>query len=52
MLEGLPGIGPSLAAAIVDHREREGGFDTVDGLLAVSGIGPAKLDALRDLVIP
>jgi len=52
MLEGLPGIGPSLAAAIVDHRERKGGFDTVDGLLAVSGIGPAKLDALRDLVIP
>ena len=52
MLEGLPGIGPSLAAAIVDHRDREGDFETVEGLLAVSGIGPAKLDALRDLVIP
>ncbi len=52
MLESLPGIGPSLAAAIVDHRDREGDFETVEGLLAVSGIGPAKLDALRELVIP
>ena len=52
MLESLPGIGPSLAAAIVDHRDREGDFETVEGLLAVAGIGPAKLEALRDLVIP
>lgn len=51
-LETLPGIGPSLAAAIVDHREREGPFASVDDLLAVPGIGPAKLDALRDLVTP
>ncbi|MEO0493632.1 MAG: helix-hairpin-helix domain-containing protein [Actinomycetota bacterium] len=52
MLEALPGIGPSLAAAIADHRDREGGFETVDDLLAVPGIGPAKLDGLRDLVVP
>ena len=52
MLEGLPGIGPSLAAAIVEHRSREGPFSTVDDLLAVPGIGPAKLDALRGLVAP
>lgn len=51
-LESLPGIGPSLAAAIVEHREREGAFGRVDDLLAVSGIGPAKLDAIRDLVVP
>ena len=49
-LEQLPGIGPSLAAAIVDHRQRDGPFSSVDGLLAVSGIGPAKLAGLRDLV--
>ena len=51
-LETLPGIGPSLAAAIVDHRDRDGPFGTVDDLLAVPGIGPAKLDALRELVVP
>ncbi|MEM9466802.1 MAG: ComEA family DNA-binding protein [Actinomycetota bacterium] len=51
-LETLPGIGPSLANAIVEHRSREGPFGTVDDLLAVPGIGPAKLDALRGLVAP
>jgi competence protein ComEA len=46
-LESLPGIGPSLAAAIVEHREREGPFRSVDDLLDVAGIGPAKLTQLR-----
>ncbi len=49
-LEELPGVGPATAAAIVDHREENGPFRSVDGLLDVRGIGPAKLDALRDLV--
>ncbi|WP_419850281.1 helix-hairpin-helix domain-containing protein [Candidatus Poriferisocius sp.] len=49
-LESLPGVGPATAAAIVDHRQRIGGFASVDGLLAVSGIGPAKLEQIRDLV--
>ncbi len=52
VLETLPGIGPSLAAAIAEHRDREGPFATIDDLLAVPGIGPAKLDALRGLVAP
>ena len=52
VLETLPGIGPSLAAAIVEYRAREGSFAAVDDLLAVPGIGPAKLDALRGLVAP
>ncbi len=49
-LEALPGIGPATAAAIVDHRERNGPFRSVDDLLAVRGIGDAKLAGLRDLV--
>ncbi len=48
-LEALPGIGPSLAAAIVEHREREGAFATVEELLDVAGIGPAKLEQLRPM---
>jgi competence protein ComEA len=49
-LDALPGVGPSTASAIVEHRESKGPFTSVDQLLDVRGIGPAKLDALRDLV--
>lgn len=49
-LEELPGVGPATAQAIIDHRDRIGGFSSVEQLLDVRGIGQAKLDALRDLV--
>lgn len=49
-LDTLPGIGPSTAAAIVDHRESNGPFASVDALIDVRGIGEAKLEGLRDLV--
>lgn len=49
-LDELPGVGPATAAAIVEHRERNGPFASVEALLDVTGIGPAKLDGLRDLV--
>ena len=48
-LEELPGIGPALAAAIIEHRQRHGPFATVDELVEVSGIGPAKLERIRPL---
>lgn len=43
----LPGIGPSLADAMVRHREAEGGFHDPGDLLEVTGIGPATLDRIR-----
>jgi competence protein ComEA len=46
-LEALPGVGPATAAAIVEHRERIGGFTSVDQLIEVRGIGEAKLEQLR-----
>jgi competence protein ComEA len=49
-LDELPGVGPATAKAILAERERRGRFRSVDDLLDVRGIGPAKLDALRDLV--
>lgn len=49
-LETLPGVGPATAEAILEHRERNGPFQSVDALLDVRGIGEAKLAALRDLV--
>lgn len=39
----IKGIGPALALRIVDYRESNGPFETIDDLIAVSGIGPAKL---------
>lgn len=50
-LEQLPGVGPVLAERIVAHREESGPFRRVEDLLDVSGIGEAKLAALRDLVV-
>lgn len=49
-LERLPGIGPSLANAIVDYREGYGPFSSPQDLLSVPGIGPAKLAAIEDLI--
>lgn len=49
-LETLPGVGPATSAAILEHRDRNGPFVSVDGLLEVRGIGEAKLAQLRDLV--
>jgi competence protein ComEA len=49
-LESLPGIGPATAAAIVEHRTRNGPFASVDALGDVAGIGPAKLAQLLPLV--
>jgi competence protein ComEA len=51
-LEALPGVGPVLAERIVTFRSQNGPFDVVEDLLEVSGIGEAKLAALRDLVAP
>jgi competence protein ComEA len=49
-LDTLPGIGPATAAKIIAWRDENGRFASVDDLLDVGGIGPAKLDAIRDLV--
>lgn len=49
-LETLPRIGPALAQRILEWREQNGRFSSVDDLLAVAGIGDKMLDALRELV--
>lgn len=46
----LPRVGPAIAQRIVDWREANGRFTSVDDLLAVPGIGDKMLDSLRDLV--
>lgn len=49
-LTRLPGIGEGKAQAIVAWRERYGGFQAVDELLDVRGIGEATLETLRPYV--
>ena len=49
-LDTLPGIGPVTAAAIIAWRDANGRFTSVDQLGDVDGIGPARLEKLRDLV--
>jgi competence protein ComEA len=49
-LEMLPGIGLSLAQKILDFREQQGPFRSVENLMDVPGVGPAKLEAVKELI--
>ena len=49
-IEGLPGIGPALAARLVAARDSLHGFRALDGLCVVRGVGPALIERLRPLV--
>lgn len=49
-LARLPGIGPWLAARIVERRQAGGDFSSIEDLRVVRGIGAAKLERLRSLV--
>ena len=49
-LVALPNIGPVTAQRIIDYRELASPFATLADLDQVSGIGPATLEALQDLV--
>lgn len=50
-LQLLPGVGDTRAAAILESRKSQGGFKSVDELLAVKGIGPTMLERMRPHVV-
>lgn len=50
-IQAVPWIGPSRARAIVAYRDDHGALRNVDELLAIPGIGPVTLEAVREFVI-
>lgn len=49
-LDTLPGIGPSTAEKIVEYRDSNGPFATIDEIMSVSGIGPAKFEQIQTFI--
>ncbi len=49
-LDTLPGIGPSTAANIIQHRDTNGPFATIEGIMDVSGIGEGRFAQIKDLI--
>ncbi len=50
VLDTLPGIGPKKVEAIIETRERMGGFRSVEDILNVNGIGEKLLDEIRHMI--
>lgn len=46
-LEGVNGIGPSKAKAIIEYRSKNGGFRSLEDLDKVPGFGKSTLDKVR-----
>jgi competence protein ComEA len=49
-LETLPGIGPAKSSAILEYRESNGAFKTIEDLKSISGIGDKTFEKLKDLI--
>ncbi|OUP07834.1 ComEA family DNA-binding protein [Collinsella sp. An2] len=49
-LDALPGVGPATAQAIIEDREANGPFASIEDIMRVSGIGEKKFANLKDLI--
>ncbi len=49
-LDALPGISPTVAQNIVNYRNENGPFSTIEDIMNVPGIGPATFDTIKNLI--
>ena len=49
-LTTLPGVGEATAKKIVEYREQNGMFKTVEELMNVNGIGEKKYEKIKSLI--
>ncbi len=49
-LDKLPGIGPAKATDIISYRETNGGFQSIEEINNVKGIGDKTFENLKDLI--
>ena len=50
-LTQLKGVGPSIAAKIVEYRDKNGPFKSPEDLTMVSGIGPKTYENNKDMIV-
>lgn len=50
LLQTLPGIGESRAAAIIEYRRKYGAFGSIEDIMKVSGIKQSAFDKLKDRI--
>lgn len=49
-LDSLPGIGPSTAQRIIDYRNANGLFQSIEDVMNVKGIGEAKFEKMKEMI--
>lgn len=49
-LDSLSGIGPAIGQRIIDYREKIGGFQNIEQITEVSGVGEATFAKIKDSI--
>ena len=49
-LDTLPGVGPAMAKRIIEYRETEGAFQSIEDIKKIRGIGEAKFAKMKDKI--